>query len=70
MPGSEQGGPLPEARAEVMATADQFDWYADEARRIYGRVVEGHSRAHRLLVLRQPARPSWPPRGWTWAWWG
>ena len=53
----EQGKPLAEAKGEVMATADQFDWYADEARRIYGRVIDGHSRAHRLLVIRQPIGP-------------
>ena len=53
----EQGKPLPEARGEIGATADQFDWYADEARRIYGRIVDGHSRAHRLLVMRQPVGP-------------
>jgi succinate-semialdehyde dehydrogenase/glutarate-semialdehyde dehydrogenase len=53
----EQGKPLPEARAEVLATADQFDWCADEARRLYGRTVDGHSRAQRLLVLRQPVGP-------------
>ncbi len=53
----EQGKPLPEARGELGATADQFDWYADEARRIYGRVIDGHSREHRLLVLRQPVGP-------------
>jgi succinate-semialdehyde dehydrogenase/glutarate-semialdehyde dehydrogenase len=53
----EQGKPLGEARSEVLAAADQFDWYADEARRIYGRVIDGHSRAHRLLVIRQPIGP-------------
>lgn len=53
----EQGKPLAEARGELSATADQFDWFADEARRIYGRVIEGHSRQQRLLVLRQPIGP-------------
>jgi len=53
----EMGKTLGESRGEVMATADQFDWYADEARRIYGRVVDAHSRAHRILVLRQPIGP-------------
>ena len=38
---------VPEAKGEIMATADQFDWCADETRRIYGRVIDGHSRAHR-----------------------
>lgn len=53
----EQGKTLGESKGEINATADQFDWYADEARRIYGRVVDGHSRAHRLFVLRQPIGP-------------
>lgn len=54
---NEQGKPLTEARGEVLASADQFDWYADEARRIYGRIIDGHSRAHRLLTIRQPVGP-------------
>ncbi len=53
----EQGKTLAEARGETLAAADQFDWYADEARRIYGRLVEGHSRAHRIMVMRQPIGP-------------
>jgi succinate-semialdehyde dehydrogenase/glutarate-semialdehyde dehydrogenase len=36
----ESGKPLPEARLEVGAAADQFDWFADEARRIYGQTIE------------------------------
>lgn len=54
---SEQGKPLAEARGEIGATADQFEWYAEEAKRIYGRVVDGHSRANRLMVIRQPIGP-------------
>jgi len=54
---AEQGKPLEEARAELRATADQLDWYADEARRIYGRIVDGHTRAVRISVLRQPIGP-------------
>ena len=42
--------------AEVLAAADQFDWYADEARRIYGRTVDGHQR------VQPDARPA-PSRG-------
>jgi len=53
----EQGKPLAEARGEILAAADNYDWFADEARRIYGRVIDGHSRAHRLLVMRQPIGP-------------
>jgi succinate-semialdehyde dehydrogenase/glutarate-semialdehyde dehydrogenase len=54
---AEAGKPLAESRAEVLSAADQFDWYADEARRIYGRVVDGHSRENRLLVLHQSVGP-------------
>lgn len=53
----EQGKPVGEAVSEVNASAEQFDWFADEARRIYGRVIDGHSRAHRLFALRQPVGP-------------
>jgi succinate-semialdehyde dehydrogenase/glutarate-semialdehyde dehydrogenase len=53
----EQGKPLSEASGELSATADQFDWNADEARRIYGRSFEGHSRGERLMVIRQPVGP-------------
>ncbi len=53
----DQGKPITESKGEVNAMADQFDWYADEARRIYGRIVDGHSNEHRLLVKRQPIGP-------------
>ena len=53
----ETGKPLGEAAGEIRATADQFDWHADEARRLYGRVADAHSRDHRILVLRQPVGP-------------
>ncbi len=35
----EQGKPLPEAKMEVMAAADIIDWFAEEGRRAYGRVI-------------------------------
>ncbi len=53
----EQGKPIAEARAEVVAAADQFDWCADEARRIYGRVVPTHTQDTRISVLKQPIGP-------------
>jgi succinate-semialdehyde dehydrogenase / glutarate-semialdehyde dehydrogenase len=54
---TEQGKPLAEAAGEVRASADQFDWFADEARRIYGRTIDGHSRDVRLYTIRQPIGP-------------
>ena len=53
----EMGKPLREAKAEILAAADQFDWYADEARRIYGRTVEGRGSGRRFVVFRQPVGP-------------
>ncbi|WP_134740711.1 NAD-dependent succinate-semialdehyde dehydrogenase [Nocardioides sp. 503] len=53
----EQGKPLAEARAELQATVEQFDWYADEARRIYGRTVSSRNPDQRMQVLRQPIGP-------------
>ncbi|HOZ45453.1 MAG TPA: NAD-dependent succinate-semialdehyde dehydrogenase [Candidatus Hydrogenedentes bacterium] len=53
----EQGKTLGESAGEIRAGADQFDWYADEARRLYGRVIDAHARDHRLLVIRQPIGP-------------
>ncbi|CAG2162059.1 unnamed protein product [Oppiella nova] len=58
----EQGKPLAEARAEVNVSADIFDWFAEEARRAYGRIIPARDRAfrkphessaqHSLLVAR------------------
>jgi len=53
----EQGKTLKESRGEVSAAIDQFDWFADEARRIYGRLIESNSKANRLMVMRQPIGP-------------
>jgi len=51
---SEQGKPLRESTAEWHATADQFDWYADETRRNYGRLVDGHHSGQRIMVRHEP----------------
>ena len=50
----EQGKPLREARLEILAAADTFDWYAEEGRRNYGRVVPGRTLAQRITVLHEP----------------
>lgn len=54
---AEQGKPITEAIAEVRSSADQFDWFADEARRIYGRTIDGHSQENRMFALRRPVGP-------------
>src|SRR5690242_15728131 len=50
----ETGKPLGEARGEWKATADQFEWYAEEAKRIYGQIIEGRQPDVRLNVIYQP----------------
>lgn len=53
----EQGKPLDQAKAEVLATADQFDWNADEARRIYGRIVPSKTGTDDIYVFEEPVGP-------------
>lgn len=50
----EQGKTRKEARMEVLASAETFDWYAEEGRRTYGRVVPGRTPQQRITVMHQP----------------
>lgn len=52
----EQGKLLSEARAEVLSSAQIFDWCAEEASRTYGRVLVRPS-GQRSMVIKQPAGP-------------
>jgi succinate-semialdehyde dehydrogenase/glutarate-semialdehyde dehydrogenase len=51
---AEQGKPLAEAKGEVAYAAAFIEWFAEEARRVYGDVIPGHQPDKRLIVLRQP----------------
>ena len=53
----EQGKPLAEARAECAMAADLIKWYAEEARRVYGRVVPARLPNSRMDVLKFPVGP-------------
>lgn len=53
----EQGKPLAEARAECAMAADLIKWYAEEARRVYGRVIPGRLPNSRMDVLKFPVGP-------------
>ncbi len=50
----DQGKPVREGVAEVQMCADHADWHAEEARRIYGRVVPARDPAVRQMVVREP----------------
>ncbi len=51
---AEQGKPLAEARLEVLVNATFFEWYAEEANRLYGEIVPSHFRHKRLFLFHQP----------------
>ncbi|MBB3931804.1 succinate-semialdehyde dehydrogenase/glutarate-semialdehyde dehydrogenase [Kaistia hirudinis] len=50
----EQGKPLAEARGEVAYAAAYVEWFAEEAKRVYGEIIPSHRADSRLLVIRQP----------------
>ncbi len=51
---AEMGKPLPEARGEILYAASYVEWYAEEAKRIYGETIPAPSNDKRMLVIRQP----------------
>jgi acyl-CoA reductase-like NAD-dependent aldehyde dehydrogenase len=53
----EQGKPLAEARAECAMAADLIKWYAEEARRVYGRIIPARLPNSRMDVLKFPVGP-------------
>ncbi len=53
----EQGKPLAEAQIEVRSAADIIDWFADEGRRAYGRIVPPRNLAAQQMVLKEPVGP-------------
>ena len=53
----EQGKPIAESTGEAFACADIFDWYAEEARRAYGRIIPSKHPGVRHMVLKEPIGP-------------
>jgi succinate-semialdehyde dehydrogenase/glutarate-semialdehyde dehydrogenase len=53
----EQGKPIEEARMEAFAAADVIDWFAEEARRVYGRVVPARAEGVSQIVTKEPVGP-------------
>jgi len=51
---AEEGKPLPEARGEILFGAAFIEWYAEEAKRVYGETIPGPANDRRLVVLKQP----------------
>ena len=53
----EQGKPLAEAKMEAAAAADIMDWFAEEARRTYGRIVPARAEGVTQMVVKEPVGP-------------
>ncbi|WP_417804377.1 NAD-dependent succinate-semialdehyde dehydrogenase [Thalassospira lucentensis] len=51
---AEMGKPWAEARGEILYGASFIEWFAEEAKRVYGDVIPGHQRDNRIMVLKQP----------------
>ncbi len=51
---AEQGKPLAEARAETKAAVETIEWFAEEARRTYGRVIPPRGEGILQLVIKEP----------------
>ncbi len=51
---SEQGKPLSEARGEVAYGASFVEWFGEEAKRVYGETIPGHTANTRITVIKQP----------------
>jgi succinate-semialdehyde dehydrogenase/glutarate-semialdehyde dehydrogenase len=51
---AEMGKPLAEAKGEIAYGASFVEWFAEEAKRVYGETIPGHMPDKRITVLRQP----------------
>jgi succinate-semialdehyde dehydrogenase / glutarate-semialdehyde dehydrogenase len=51
---AEMGKPLADARAEILYAASYIEWYAEEAKRIYGETIPAPQTDKRMLVIKQP----------------
>jgi succinate-semialdehyde dehydrogenase/glutarate-semialdehyde dehydrogenase len=51
---AETGKPLAESRGETQAAADQFEWYSEETKRIYGQTIEARTADVRMQVRYEP----------------
>jgi succinate-semialdehyde dehydrogenase/glutarate-semialdehyde dehydrogenase len=50
----EQGKPVGEAKAEILHSADTFEWFAEEGKRAYGQVIPNSAPGKRHLVIKHP----------------
>ena len=51
---AEQGKPLAESKGEIAYAAAFIEWFGEEAKRVYGDTIPGHTRDTRIVVLKEP----------------
>src|SRR5262245_49502340 len=51
---TEQGKPVAEAKAEVLHSADTFEWFAEEGKRAYGQVIPNSAPGKRHITVKHP----------------
>ncbi len=51
---AEQGKPLAEAKGEVVYSASFIEWFAEEARRVYGETIPQNAKGRRIIVQKEP----------------
>jgi succinate-semialdehyde dehydrogenase / glutarate-semialdehyde dehydrogenase len=51
---AEQGKPLAESRGEIVYAGSFFEWFGEEAKRVYGDTIPGPTPDRRIMVLKQP----------------
>lgn len=53
----EQGKPVPQARHEILGSADAIDWFAEEGKRCFGQVIPGRTGPTHVLTRLEPVGP-------------
>ena len=53
----EQGKPLAESKGEITMACDIIEWFADEGRRVYGRLVPPRAMNVQQMVMKEPVGP-------------
>ncbi|HQU05605.1 MAG TPA: aldehyde dehydrogenase family protein, partial [Acidocella sp.] len=51
---AEQGKPLAEAKGEILYAASFIEWFAEEAKRVYGETIPQNAHGRRLIVQKEP----------------
>lgn len=51
---TEMGKPVAEAKGEILYGASYVEWFAEEAKRVYGDTIPGHQPDKRIIVIKQP----------------